>query len=249
MLTGDDSADRNAAVSRLLDYYLHKAAAAAVAAFPHDRHRLPPDAEPTRFGATFVAEEDALDWLRLEHRNLVAAIRLAAHGDRNEVAWKLACVVWRYLYIRGHLDDWRETLWLALHAARAAGHVWGQAQALQQLSVACWRAGDSQQAWDLGNESLQLWLSFGDKHGEADARSALGLAAKRLGHFTDARAHYSRAIDLYSEINDQRGCANVLDNLGDLDERLGYLESALGRHKAALSILCAVNDRQGQVYG
>ncbi|MGH3938787.1 MAG: tetratricopeptide repeat protein [Pseudonocardiaceae bacterium] len=249
ILTGDDSADRHAAVSRLLDYYLHKAAAAAAAAFPHDRHRLPPDAEPTRFRSTFVAEEDALDWLRLEHRNLVAAIRLAAHDDRNEVAWKLACAVWRYLYIRGHLDDWRETLWLALHAARGSGHVWGQAQALQQLSLACWRAGDSQQAWDLGSESLQLWLSLGDHHGEADARSALGLAGKRLGHFAQARAHYSRAIDLYREINDQRGCANVLDNLGDLDERLGYLQSALGRHNAALSILCAVNDRQGQVYG
>lgn len=248
MLTGDDPADRDAAVSRLLGYYLYRASAAAAAAFPHDRHRLPPDAEPTTFSSTFSAQEDALDWLRLEHPNLVAAIRLAAHGGRHEVAWKLACVVWRYLYLRGHLDDWRETLWLALHAARAAGHVWGQAQALQQLSVACWRAGDSQQALDLGNQSLQLWLSLGDQHGEADARSALGLAGKRLGRFTDARAHYSRAIDLYSEINDQRGCANVLDNLGDLDERLGFLQSALGRHNAALSILRTVNDRQGQVY-
>lgn len=248
MLIGDDPADRDAAVSRLHDYYLHKATAAAAAAFPHDRHRLPPDTGPTRFSATFAADDDALNWLRLEHPNLVAAIRLAAHGGRHQVAWKLACVVWRYLYIRGHLDDWRETLWLALHAARAVGHVWGQAQALQQLSVVCWRAGDSQQASDLGNQSLQLWLSLGDQHGEADARSALGLAGKRLGHFTDARAHYSRAIDLYREINDQRGCANVLDNLGDLDERLGFLQSALKRHEAALSILCTVNDRQGQVY-
>ncbi|MGH3797845.1 MAG: tetratricopeptide repeat protein [Pseudonocardiaceae bacterium] len=248
MLNGDDPVDRDAAISRLLDYYLHAAAAAAATAFPHDRHRQPPTADTTRCSSMFGTDEDALNWLRDEHPSLVAAIRFAAHAGRSDVAWKLACVVWRYLYIRGHLDDWQDILSLALHAARESGDLWGQAQALQQLSVACWRAGDSQEALDLGQQSQQLWRNLGDRHGEADARSALGLAAKRLGRFTEARIHYDRAIDLYLEINDQRGRANVLDNLGDLDERLGFLQSALEHHNAALSILRNVNDRQAQLY-
>ncbi len=247
-LDRDDAADRDTAVSRLFDYYLSSASAAAATAFPHDRHRLPPLAEPSRSSLTFEADQDALDWLRLEHGNLVGAVRHAAHSGRNELAWKLACVVWRYLYIHGHLDDWRKTLSIALHAARESKDVWGQAQALQQLSVACWRAGDSQQALDLGHQSLHLWRKLDDRHGEADARSALGLAAKRLGRFAEARTHYSRAMELYIEINDQRGRANVLDNLGELDEQLGFLHSALERQEMALSILHTANDRQGQLY-
>lgn len=249
LLNDDDLANRDLALSRLLDYYLRTAANAAATAFPHDRHRLPAtNNTATGAGVGPESDHDALDWLQVEHRNLVAAIRLAANTGRNDMAWRLACVVWRYLYIRGHLDDWRETLLLALHAARASGEVWGQAQALQQLSLAYWRAGDSQQAEELGHQSLQLWHELGDHHGEADARSALGLAAKRLGHFTEARIQYTRALDLYTKVDDQRGCANVLDNLGDLDERLGFLQSALQRHEAALTILITVNDLQGQLY-
>lgn len=245
-LNDHDRDTRDNAVSRLIDYYLRTASAAAAVAFPHDRHRLPGGVGSTE--AVFDGDHRALEWLRVEHRNLVAAVRMAAQTDRHPVAWQLACVIWRYLYIRGHLDDWRETLSLALQSARLSGQFWGQAQALQQLSVACWRAGDSQQAMELGRRSLQLWRELGDPHGEADARSALGLAAKRLGLFTEARLQYTRALARYQELDDQRGCANALDNLGHLDEQLGFLRSALERHDAALLILHHVGDLQGQLY-
>lgn len=248
LLDVDDRADREAAVTRLLHYYLHTALTAAAAAFPHDRHRLPSIAEPSTPGPVSCTAEDGLSWLRSEHGNLVAAIRYTAHRGWHDLTWKLACVIWRYLYIRGHLDDWSDTLRLALDAARQSESVWGQALALQHLSVACWRSGDSQQALVLGQQALQLWERLRDHHGEADARCTLGLGAKRLGRFDEARGHYSRALDLYIELDDQRGYANVLDNLGDIDERGGLLQSALERHSAALSILQTVHDRQGELY-
>lgn len=234
-LGGDDLTGREAAVTRLFYYYLHTASAAAAAAFPHDRHRLPSIAEPGMLVATFRTDQDGLNWLRSEHGNLVAAIRHAAHRGWHEFTWKLACAIWRYLYIRGHLDDWVDTLRLALDAARESEDIWGQALALQHLSAACWRSGDSQQAVDLAQQALQLWERLGDHHGEADAHSTLGLCTKRLSRFDEARGHYSRALDLYAELDDQRGYANALDNLGDVDERGGLLQSALERHNAALS--------------
>lgn len=246
MLDGDDPTDRETAVTRLLRYYLRTASTASAAAFPYDR--LPSIAEPSMPVPGFCTDQDGLTWLRFEHGNLVAAIRYAAHRGRHEFTWKLACAIWRYLYIRGDLDDWADILRLALDAARQSENVWGQALALQHLGVACWRSGDSQQALDLGRQALHLWERLGDRHGEADARSTLGLGAKRLGRFDEARGHYRRAMDLYAELDDRRGYANVLDNLGDIDERGGLLWSALDRHNAALSILQAVHDRQGELY-
>jgi tetratricopeptide (TPR) repeat protein/DNA-binding SARP family transcriptional activator len=248
MLDCGDPTDRDASVTRLLTYYLHTASAAAGATFPHDRHRLPAVTGPSMPGPGFGSAQDGVNWLRSAHGNLMAAIRHTAHHGWHEFTWKLACVIWRYLYIRGHLDDWSSALRLALDAARQAGNLWGQAQALQHLSVACWRSGDSQQALDLGQQALQLWEQLGDHHGEADARSALGLGSQRLGRFDEARSHFSRAMDLYVELDDQRGYANVLDNLGNIDERVGLLQLALERHNAALSILRTVDDRQGQLY-
>ena len=248
ILDGDHPTERDAAIARLLGYYLRTASAAASAVFPHDRHRLPPVSEPSLPGPAFGTDQDGLNWLRSEHGNLVAAIRHAAHRGWHEFTWKLACVIWRYLYIRGHLNEWADTLRLALKAAREAENVWGQAQALQHLSVMCWRSADSQQALEFGQQALQLWERLDDRHGEADAHSALGLAAKRLGRLTEARDHYGRAMDLYAELDDRRGYANVVDNLGDIDERVGLLQSALERHNTALSILQDVDDRQGQLY-
>ncbi|MDQ3275018.1 MAG: tetratricopeptide repeat protein [Actinomycetota bacterium] len=248
MLDGDDPTDRDAAVARLLGYYLHTATSATSAAFPHDRHRLPPAPQQNSPDPEFGTDQDGLNWLRSEHGNLVAAIRHSAHRGWHEFTWKLACVIWRYLYTRGYLDEWADTLRLALAAARESENVWGQAQALQHLSIACWRSGDSQQALELGRQALQLWQQLGDHHGEADAYSVFGLAAKRLGRFTEARDHYGRAMDLYAELDDRRGYANVMDNLGDIDERVGLLQPALERHNTALSILQNVHDRHGQLY-
>jgi len=241
---GEDEATGDA----LLDYYLLAAAAAMRAAFPFDADRQPPlpDGEPTR--PELAGPADALSWLAAEHHNLVATVGHAAGRGRHEHTWRLAVVLWRYLYSRGYLHQCADLLDSALTASREVRSARGEAQVLLYLSVARWRAGDALSAAALGERSRLRWVEIGDIRGEADALCTLGLAGKRLGRYREATEHYEAALGHYERLGDLRGQANALDNLGDIHERVDDYETALDHHRRAGVLLGRIDDRHGEVF-
>jgi len=130
----DSEQERQAALGRLLDWYLHGAATASQLLYPN-MVRLPLPPATSRLPVpTFPGRAKALAWLDAERANLVAAVRHAAeHGPRPS-AWLLADGLHGYLWQGMYVVDWSAVAEAALAAAEAEGGA--RAQSSAQLSLA-----------------------------------------------------------------------------------------------------------------
>jgi hypothetical protein len=97
--------ERDAAVHRILDHYLHTAHRTAMLIEPHfDPLSLVPAQPGVVLGAAGTAE-DAMAWLTAEHAALLAAVLLAADAGHGRHAWQLAWAVTTAFIRRGSWPD------------------------------------------------------------------------------------------------------------------------------------------------
>ncbi len=88
---------RDAAIGRLLRWYMRTADAAATAVSPH-RYNMPLDlAEGEKPPHTFSSADDALSWYDSERANLVAATRQASESGLHDIAWRLPAPLLQHL--------------------------------------------------------------------------------------------------------------------------------------------------------
>jgi DNA-binding SARP family transcriptional activator/tetratricopeptide (TPR) repeat protein len=233
------------AVDRLLDFYLTAAAAAVAALFPFDRASQPSITAQCPVTPTFPDEHTALDWLDEERGNLVAAVHYAAANDRPDHTWQLAVLMWRYLYHRGHLRDWTETLQRAATVLDGSANTRGLAHVWLRLSGARWRSGALAEALTLAKQALPLWVELGDVRGEANTLAAIAMTARGLGDLVTAAEHYEQALDRYERIGDRPGQANTRDLLGVLANFRGDLDAAERHHLAAVTLLRQIGHKPG----
>jgi tetratricopeptide (TPR) repeat protein len=223
--------ERDAAVTRLLQWYLRAADAAATAVLPH-RYDIP--LEPADAGDPspgFADAEEALSWYDSERANLVTATRQAAASGRPEVAWRLPAPLFIIFISRGNWADCIATHRVALDSARRAGDRRGEAWVLNNLGYALGGTGDPDGIGCL-QSSLAIRRETGDRIGEAQAANNLADTYLSLGRTNEALELYRRALEVNREI-DRYSEGVSLVNLGtallDLDragEAIGYLQQA-----------------------
>jgi tetratricopeptide (TPR) repeat protein len=213
--------------------------------FPFDRDRQPDIDAKSPLALRFADKAAALSWLDDERRNLVAAIDHAASAELPDHTWKLAILLWRYLYTGGHQRDWTSTLTKARTVLADTANTRGLAQVLLHLSTARFHAGAAAEARSLGEEALPLWEDLGDLRGEAAALTAIATSADQLGDHPEAARRFAAALDRYERIADERGQAYVLDNLGVVSEQLGQFDVADRQHADAVRLLRKLEHTQG----
>src|SRR5262249_7730888 len=82
-----------------------------------------------------------------------------------------------------------------------------------QAAVARLR-GDLDQAWELLDESAQVFERLGDRRGTADVDVRRAYVEIAVGAFPAARAHLERALSERRELDDRRGVGLALSGLG-----------------------------------
>ena len=131
------AAERDAALTRLLTWYMRTADAAATAVSPH-RYNIPLDpagTDPPPLG--FATADEALAWYDSERANLVAATRQAA-ASRSARRSPGGCPLrlFQMFSSRGNWADCIATHRIALESARQAGSRQGEAWMLNNLGDA-----------------------------------------------------------------------------------------------------------------
>jgi DNA-binding SARP family transcriptional activator/tetratricopeptide (TPR) repeat protein len=232
-------------VDRLLDFYLVTTAAAMATLFPFDRDRQPAPTVTSPAALSFTDRDAAMGWLDDERYNLVAAVGHAADHDRPEHAWRLAVLLWRYLYVRGHRREWTDTLQHAARALRHSNNIRGHANVLLRLSEARRNSGALTEARALAEQALPLWVELGDVRGEATTLVAIATNAYMTGDFPAAAEHLTTALDRYEKTGDASGHAHALDLFGLASERRGDLLDAERKHLAAVELLRGIDHRPG----
>jgi DNA-binding SARP family transcriptional activator/Tfp pilus assembly protein PilF len=224
--------EREAAIGRLLGWYLRTADAAAQVILPH-RYQVPLEAGLAGQPAlSFSATDDALAWYDSERVNVVAATRQAAASGLHDIAWRLPAPLISMFNRRGNWADCIATHRIALESARHAGNRQGEAWVLNNLGQALGFTHMSE-GIELLERSLAIRREIGDRLGEVQAANNLSDAYVVLGRTDEALDLLRRALDLNREVGYRYGEGIVLNNLGEAflaldrpDEAIDYLLQA-----------------------
>ncbi|GAB3742724.1 hypothetical protein GCM10027598_74970 [Amycolatopsis oliviviridis] len=238
--------EQEAAIRRLLDHLLLAADRAAMLLEPSRRsERLPPAREP-RYAPTFAGRQEALDWLDLERRTLVASVELAHRSGLDDHCWKLTRALWHFFLLRGHIEDWLHTHSHAIEAARRTGDRWAEAETLKNLGVATWLSGETEEAIAQHERALEIDRELADPCGEAKTLTHLGFIHNQLGDHRRAVERFDRSVMLYRQLDDPTGIGRGLAGQGDSLRQLGERTAALPLLAEALSLSTDGRDRWGE---
>jgi DNA-binding SARP family transcriptional activator/Tfp pilus assembly protein PilF len=242
----DTEEERQAALTRLFDYYLYTVGAAMDFLFPAEIHRRPRLPGPTIPASSVSDPAAARAWLDAQRANLVAVAAHTAGNGWPHHTTRLAAILFRYLHAGGHYPEAVTIDGHACRAARLSGDSAAGATALTRLGLVYFRQGCYQQATGRLQESLALHRQTGDRTGQARALSNLGLAEFQQGRCQQAAGYFQQALALHRQTGDRIGEAGVLCNLGYADQRQGNLEQANFHLCQALAVSRQTGDPAGQ---
>jgi DNA-binding SARP family transcriptional activator/tetratricopeptide (TPR) repeat protein len=240
----DSQADRDAAVGRVLDHYLHTAAGAARLLDPS---KEPVALAPPRPGAAAgqpAGYQQALDWFEAEHQVLLAAVTLAAGSGFDTHAWQLPSAMSPFLQAREHYREWAANQRTALAAATRLGDTAAQALSCRLLGTACNGLGDHDQARGHFASSLTLYQQLGNRLGEVKIHQNLAFLAEGQGHYPDALGHAEQALRLNQAIGDKANEAAMLNAVGWYHGLLGDYQQTRAFCSQALTLCAEIGQRR-----
>jgi tetratricopeptide (TPR) repeat protein/DNA-binding SARP family transcriptional activator len=182
----DPEPARQAAITRLLDYYLHTTIEACSHFDPGgETGRMKKD--NTSVQTPQVDQPNRAEiWLDLEWQNVLAAIGLS-----NELGWhhavlKLTRALWAHLWRRGHNTESIHVHERAIIASRTLTDVGWEASSRNYLASAFSRLGRLTDAVDQLEQALAIRRSQGDEVGESLTLYNLAYVYRSLGQFDKA---------------------------------------------------------------
>lgn len=234
--TEETSADRNAAIGRLVAYYRTMTQAANT----HLEARTP----PVRRSASFPGRNAALTWLENERSNLIPVINLAARTGRDEHTRDIVVALAQFFYLRKHVDEWITVTKFGLDAAQRLGDREAVGRALTYLGAAYQDLRWYGEAGDYHERSLAVCQVAGDQSGQCRAWSNLGSVSYQLGRSEQALAHWREALPLAQQLGDRYLEGTILNNLGFAFTDLCRYDQAEDHYRQALDCMCEMGDRQ-----
>ena len=239
----EEVTNRDAALDRLLGYYVHTSRIAGLQyarrspsgppATPNDPPAHAPDLSDPR---------DAATWMDSEHANLHAATIHAASHDRPGYAIDIAAAMHGYLRHHGNWDQVRTFHHAALEAARRTGDVQAEASGLTDMGDIYFRAGNYPAAAASLTRALELHRHQGNRLGEANALCILGYVQHITGNNGAAEDTLTSALELYRDTGDCLGQAGALAYLGRVQLATGNYHAAEAGLTQALEVSRGLGD-------
>jgi DNA-binding SARP family transcriptional activator/Tfp pilus assembly protein PilF len=238
--------ERQDAIRRVLDYYLHTAHAAVVMLYP-TRGELalcPPHAgaQPD----SFPGYRQAWAWLDAEYPVLIGVIAVAFDAGFDAHAWQLPWMLAEFQDRRGRRQDWAACQRTALAAATRLADPQAQGRAHRDLGYAYARLGAFCDADTHLRHAFDLYRRLGDHAGLARAH----YARARLFEFQDdqerALGEAQRALRSYQTAGHLGGQARMLNAVGWYLAQQGHYERAVSHCQQAITLLRDLGDRAGE---
>jgi tetratricopeptide (TPR) repeat protein len=238
----ETAAARDAALDRLLRWYLHSSAAASRRLNPSRRHvtlEAPaPDWSPLDFGDY----DQALAWCEAERANLGAAAAQAEQTSRHEIGWKLPITMWDLFHRRQWQQDGIRCYESALSSAQALGDPQAEAWVLVSLSSGYQEAVRLADAADCLDRAMEIRRKLGDLHGQGSCLLNLGYVYTEMGQSAEAVGVLKQALDIFRDLGIAAGELAARINLGLALQKLGDYPAAVEHHQQALEIAVKTED-------
>lgn len=216
----------DAALFRLLDFYLATAARVYTIERPGDR--LKDHLEPTEYeGLVFTDRHEAQDWLYAEADCLLACARQAAGGSRLRGAVDLLWAAQDLAESGANSKSYETAARSALAAARAAGDARTEGRARTSMTNVHLVAGRYEEADDEARQAAALAESVQDPVPVYWSDNDRGIIAFNQGRFQDAETHLFRAMEGSRADGNRPGEASALCNLSRIQHSLGRTSQAV----------------------
>jgi DNA-binding SARP family transcriptional activator/Tfp pilus assembly protein PilF len=242
----DTAADRDAAMYRSLDHYLHTAHAGAM---QNNKVRKALDLIPPEPGAVpeeFSGRGEALAWFDAESPVLLGLLaQVAASGD-DQYVWQIAWTLAPFFYRRGRWHDSIEVQRMALRAAQRLGDPAGLAHAHYELGRALINLGKFADARPHLSEALERFGRLGDRAREASVHQGITLLFEQQGRWAEALVHARETLRLVKEAGPASAAASVENGIGWMLAHLGQCEEALVYCQRALEMQREAGYRGGE---
>ncbi len=234
--TQDSPDQRQSAIHRMLDHYLHTAHTASIPFHPHRDEITSAAPLPGVLPENVADYQQATNWFEAEHRVLLGAVSLAADTGFDECAWQLPVTLTTFLYRRGYWDSAVAAHETGLAVALRLGDLNAQGIAHRNLGEAQQLLGRYQEAHNHFRHALDLTQRLGDRPGEARVHAVLAALYEAQGRYSEGLDHSLQALSLFRAIGDRLMQAGMLNNIGWFHARLGNYPQALEICQQAITL-------------
>jgi DNA-binding SARP family transcriptional activator/tetratricopeptide (TPR) repeat protein len=229
----------DAAVVRLLDYYLAAAKAGDEVLYP-TRPRIPvrtPDESPELPG--FDTAGPAVEWFEAERENISAAIGHAARTGLDEHAWQLPYLLWGFYYHGGHVSEWISTHEIAVDVTARLGDDRARARVLSGLAGGYWACGRNEDALSRFREAHALMEARGEYEPASVLLSNICACLDHLGRHEEALEHAERGVRIQREKGFTSHLAPTLRNAASSFAQMGRHEESITRYREVIELSLA----------
>ncbi|MEU9315235.1 BTAD domain-containing putative transcriptional regulator [Streptomyces sp. NPDC048295] len=227
--------EREAALSRLLDFYL--ATAAGVYALERPGDRLVDHLEPTECaGLSFKSRHAALDWLYAEATNLLSCVCQSSHPHTLRRAVDLLYAALDLGESGANSKQYEAAAVTVREATRGCGDARAEGRAVMSLANVHQLAGRFDHADREAQEALRLADTVKDLLPACWASNARGIIALYQNRHTDGEAFLTQAIEAFRNDENRPGEASALCNLSRIHLATGRTESAITLAQSGIEI-------------
>ncbi|MCT9105921.1 NB-ARC domain-containing protein [Streptomyces mirabilis] len=218
--------ERDAAMSRLLDFYL--ATAAGVYAIERPGDRLVDHLEPTAHpGLVFDDRHPAQDWLYAEANALLSCVRQSVADSRLRRAVDLLWAAKDLAESGANSREYEVAANAALERARAIGDAHTAGRALTTLTDVHLVAGRFDQADAAAVEAMRMAQEADDPVASCWAPNTRGIIAIYQSRHAEGEQYLTSAIENFRSNKNRPGEASALCNLSRIHLATGRVDSAV----------------------
>lgn len=230
----DDTGQQSeAALRRLIEFYVHTASAGGRLLAPH-RPPIRVDPGASEPPPPLADPAAARVWFDTEHTCLLAAQQWGAQRGWHETVWHLAWALDGFHWLTGRLHDNLAAWQTGLAAADALGDPALQALAHLRLGQACQRLTKPEDAKAHLRQARTICEQTGDVLGNADVRRARAFVWGSEGLFPQALDDALHALGQYRSLNDQNREIEALSAVSWFYACCGHTEQAQACAEQAL---------------
>ncbi|MFJ2953854.1 ATP-binding protein [Streptomyces sp. NPDC087270] len=242
--TQEPPEQRDRALRRVLEWYLHTADAAGAWIRPAEARMTlaaPATTVPPLECADFNA---AVDWSEREHATLRRLVLASASAELDALAWQLAIAQWNALPPSASYSDWIDAGRAGLEAAERSNESDAQIRLLTLLGTSYRQVNRLGESLDCHERALALARARHARVDEARSLNLIGLIHLRTRRLDVAEAHFQQAAAAFNEQDEPRRAAIALSNLARIRLEAGRLPEAARATRRALAAHRALNNQQ-----
>jgi tetratricopeptide (TPR) repeat protein/transcriptional regulator with XRE-family HTH domain len=226
----EPQAEREKALVRLVDVYLHFAYRAASQVSATKVRILAEGVTKYDLGLPGFADKDtALTWFRAERANLAAAVTACERAGNLEAAWHLATAFSAFRLADRDYEDYLTINQAALDIAQRLGDEAHEAITSADRGRHLLVAGRCREAIGCLEQAVELYHKLGDVAAAALALRTIGIAHRQSGRFAEALDVYGAGLALAEGASDTLARVVVGANMIAPLLRLGRLADAEAR--------------------